>query len=38
MKKRTDRILDFATPENQRVKIKEYDKRDKYIALAIELK
>ena len=37
-KKRTDRIVDFALPENHSGKIKENGKRDKYLDLARELK
>ena len=37
-KKRTCRIVDFAVPVDHRVKLKEYEKRDKYLDLARELK
>ena len=30
--------MDFAVPADHRVKLKEYDKRDKYLILARELK
>ena len=37
-KKRTCRKADFAVPAEHRVKLKESEKRDKYLDLAIELK
>ena len=37
-KKRTYRIVDFAVPADPRIKLKECEKRDKYIDLARELK
>ena len=37
-KKRTCRIVDFAVPANYRVKLKEWEKRDKFHDLARELK
>ena len=37
-KKRTCRIVDFAVPVDPRVKLKECEKRDKYLDLARELK
>ena len=37
-KERTCRIVDFAVPAYHRVKLKESDKRDKYLDLAWELK
>ena len=37
-KKRTGRIVDFDLPANHRVKLKESEKRDKYLDLARELK
>ena len=37
-KKRNCRIVDFAVPADHRVKLKENDKRDKYLDLARELK
>ena len=37
-KKRTCKIVDFAVPADYRVKLKEYEKRDKYFDLAWELK
>ena len=37
-KKRTCRIVDIAVPANHRVKLKESEKRDKYVDLARELK
>ena len=37
-KKRTWRIADFAVPAEHRVKLKEYEKRDKYFNLARKLK
>ena len=36
--KRTCRILDFAVPADHRVKLKESEKRDKYLDLARKLK
>ena len=32
------KIVDFAVPADHRIKLKEYEKRDKYLDLAIELK
>ena len=37
-KKRTCRIVDFAVPAHHRVKLKENEKKDKYLDLAQELK
>ena len=37
-KKRTCRIVDFTVPAGDRVKLKESEKRDKYLDLARELK
>ena len=37
-KKRTCKIVDFAVPANHRVKLKECEKKDKYLDLARELK
>ena len=37
-KKRTSRIVDFAILADRRVKLKESEKRDKYLDLARELK
>ena len=37
-KKKTCKIVDFAVPTDQRIKLKEYEKRDKYLDLARELK
>ena len=37
-KKRTCRIADFTVPADQRVKLKENEKKDKYLDLARELK
>ena len=37
-KKRTCKIVDFAVPADHRIKLKECEKRDKYIDLARELK
>ena len=37
-KKRIWKIVDFAVPEDHRIKLKECDKRDKYLDLARELK
>ena len=37
-KKRTCRIVDFAVPDDHRVKLEESEKRDKYVDLARELK
>ena len=37
-KKRTWRIVNFAVPADYRVKLKESEKRDKYLNLAKELK
>ena len=36
--KRTCKIVDFAVPADHRVKIKESEKKDKYLGLALELK
>ena len=37
-KKRTCKIVDFAVPADHRIKLKECEKRDKYLNLARELK
>ena len=37
-KKRTCKIVDFAVPADHRIKLKEYEKKDKYLDLARELK
>ena len=37
-KKRTCKIVDFAAPADHRIKLKECEKRDKYLDLARELK
>ena len=37
-KKRTCKIVDFAVPTDHRIKLKEYEKKDKYLYLARELK
>ena len=37
-KKRTWKIVDFAVPAHHRIKLKEYEKKDKYLDLARELK
>ena len=37
-KKRSCKIVDFAVPADQRIKLKEYEKKDKYLDLARELK
>ena len=37
-KKRTDKIVDFAVPADHRIKLKECEKKDKYLDLARELK
>ena len=37
-KKRTCKIVDFAVPSGHRIKLKECEKRDKYLDLARELK
>ena len=37
-KRRTWKILDFAVPADHRIKLKECEKKDKYIDLARELK
>ena len=37
-KKRTCKIVDFAVPVDNRIKLKEYEKKDKYLDLARELK
>ena len=36
--KRISKIVDFAVPANHRIKLKEYEKKDKYLDLARELK
>ena len=36
--KRTCKIVDFAVPANHRIKLKECEKKDKYLYLARELK
>ena len=36
--KRTCKIVDFAVPADHRIKLKEWEKRDKYLDLARELK
>ena len=35
-KKRTCKIVDFAVPADQRIKLKEYEKKNKYLDLARE--
>ena len=37
-KKRTCKIVDFAVPADHRIKLKECEKKDKYLDLAMELK
>ena len=37
-KKRICKIVDFAVPANHRIKLKECEKKDKYLDLARELK
>ena len=37
-KKRTCKIIDFAVPTEHRIKLKECEKKDKYLNLAMELK
>ena len=37
-KKRTCNIVDVAVPADHRIKLKEYEKKDKYLDLARELK
>ena len=37
-KKRTSKIVDFAVPTDHRIKLKESEKKDKYLNLARELK
>ena len=37
-KKRTCKIVDFAVPADHRIKLKESEKKDKYLNLARELK
>ena len=37
-KKRICKIVDFAVPADHRIKLKEYEKKDKYLNLARELK
>ena len=37
-KKRIYKIIDFAVPADHRIKLKEYEKKDKYLDLARELK
>ena len=37
-KKETNKIVDFAVPVDHRIKLKECEKRDKYLDLARELK
>ena len=37
-KKKICKIVDFAVPADHRIKLKEYEKRDKYLDLAGELK
>ena len=37
-KKRTSKIVDFAVPADHRIKLKENEKKDKYLNLAKELK
>ena len=38
IKKRICEIVDFAVPADQRIKLKECEKKDKYLDLARELK
>ena len=37
-KKRISKIVEFAVPADHRIKLKEYEKKDKYLDLARELK
>ena len=37
-KKRACKIVDFVVPADHRIKLKEYEKKDKYLDLAMELK
>ena len=37
-KNRTYKIVDFAVPADHRIKLKEFEKKDKYLNLARELK
>ena len=37
-KKRTCKIVDFAVPADHRIKLKESEKKDKYLDLAMEFK
>ena len=37
-KKRNSKIVDFAVPADHRLKLNEYEKKDKYLDLARELK
>ena len=37
-KKRICKIIDFAVPADHRIKVKEYEKKDRYLNLARELK
>ena len=37
-KNRTSKIVDFAVPADHRIKLKEREKKDKYLDLAMELK
>ena len=37
-KKRTFKIVDFAVPADHRIRLKEWEKKDKYLDLARELK
>ena len=37
-KKKICKVVDFAVPADHRIKLKESEKRDKYLDLAIELK
>ena len=37
-KKRTCKFIDFAVPADNRIKLKEYEKKDKYLDLAREVK
>ena len=37
-KRRTCKIVDFGVPADHRIKLKEYEKKDKYLDLARELK
>ena len=37
-KKRNCKIVDFAVPADHRIKLKEYEKKDKYLDLTWELK